>query len=185
MPADRTTLTACLHDLFRQPAARRARHRRHGRVPHASLVAFAASPDLRRLVFTTARATRKFRNLAASGTAALLIDNRANTAGRRGRGHGRDRARPGRVRCHGRGARPAAQPCSSPATRAWPTLFTRAPDTALVAVTVERYLLVDRFQRVRVLAADGPRLSGFFARSGDRALVFFVGSLRVAAQSNR
>ena len=32
--------------------------------------------------------------------------------------------------------------------------FIQAPDTALVAVRVERYLLVDRFQRLRVLAAD-------------------------------
>ena len=31
--------------------------------------------------------------------------------------------------------------------------FVQAPDTALVAVTVERYLLVDQFQRVRVLTA--------------------------------
>ena len=32
--------------------------------------------------------------------------------------------------------------------------FARAVDTAVVAVRVERYLLVDRFQRLRVLAAD-------------------------------
>ena len=31
--------------------------------------------------------------------------------------------------------------------------FVHAPDTALVAITVERYLLVDHFQRVRVLTA--------------------------------
>ena len=45
---------------------------------YATLVAFAASLDLRRLVFATMRASRKFANLIAEPRVALLIDNRSN-----------------------------------------------------------------------------------------------------------
>lgn len=46
--------------------------------PYGSLVAFAAGPDLRTLLFATARATRKYANLTADPRVALLIDNRSN-----------------------------------------------------------------------------------------------------------
>ena len=46
--------------------------------PYANLVAFAATEDLRRLVFATNRGTRKFTNLMVSPNAAFLIDNRSN-----------------------------------------------------------------------------------------------------------
>ena len=45
---------------------------------HASLLAFAVSGDLRRIVFATPRTSRKFSNIRANGTIALLIDNRTN-----------------------------------------------------------------------------------------------------------
>lgn len=46
--------------------------------PYASLVAFAATGDLRRIYFATPRSTRKFGNLSADGRIALLISNDAN-----------------------------------------------------------------------------------------------------------
>ncbi len=50
-----------------------------GGQPYASLVAFAASEDLKHLLFATARTTRKYANLvSADGKAALLIDSRTN-----------------------------------------------------------------------------------------------------------
>lgn len=48
--------------------------------PFASLMAFAASEDLRELVVLTERGTRKFCNLAANRRVALLIDDRENKA---------------------------------------------------------------------------------------------------------
>lgn len=47
----------------------------HQGEPHASLVGFAASPDLRMLYFATGRATRKHADLAADARASMLIDN--------------------------------------------------------------------------------------------------------------
>lgn len=46
--------------------------------PYASLVAFAATDDLKSFVFATPRSTRKYSNIVASSRAALLIDNRSN-----------------------------------------------------------------------------------------------------------
>ena len=46
--------------------------------PYASLVAFAATRDLRQLVFATTRATRKFANLTGDSRVALLVDSRSN-----------------------------------------------------------------------------------------------------------
>ena len=47
--------------------------------PHGSLVAFAASTDLRTLVFATGRATRKYAHIERDPRVALLIDNRTNS----------------------------------------------------------------------------------------------------------
>jgi heme iron utilization protein len=47
--------------------------------PYASLVAFATSSDLSRILFATARTTRKFHNMANDARVALLVDNRSNT----------------------------------------------------------------------------------------------------------
>ena len=43
---------------------------------YASLVAFAETLDLKRLLFVTSRDTRKYRNMQLHPQAALLIDNR-------------------------------------------------------------------------------------------------------------
>lgn len=47
--------------------------------PYASLVAFAATDDLRSVLFATARTTRKFHNLSQDARVALLVDDRSNS----------------------------------------------------------------------------------------------------------
>ena len=46
--------------------------------PYASLVAFAADPDLKRIYFATPRSTRKFENLSSNPHVALLITSSTN-----------------------------------------------------------------------------------------------------------
>jgi len=46
--------------------------------PYASLVAFAASDDLRHIFFVTARTTRKFANLIKDARVAVLINSSVN-----------------------------------------------------------------------------------------------------------
>jgi len=47
-------------------------------LPHSNLVSFAATEDLRSLVFVTGRNTRKYRNVQDNHNVSLLIDNRTN-----------------------------------------------------------------------------------------------------------
>ncbi len=49
--------------------------------PYASLVSFAATPDLMHLLFATTRSTRKYANLTSDSRAAMLVDNRSNEEG--------------------------------------------------------------------------------------------------------
>ena len=46
--------------------------------PYASLVAFAATQDLRHILFATPKTTRKYVNLTEEPRVCLLIDNRSN-----------------------------------------------------------------------------------------------------------
>ena len=53
---------------------------REGDQPYSNLVCFAATDDLRCLVFATPRATRKYANIEGGFRVAMLVDNRANEA---------------------------------------------------------------------------------------------------------
>jgi len=113
--------------------------------PHTSLVAFAATEDLRDLVFATERDTRKYANLAADPRVALLVDDRSHretdlveatamtVTGRAREAQGEERER-----------------LASLLLRKHPTLkpFLAASGCALVAVAVEAYQVVTRFQSV-------------------------------------
>jgi nitroimidazol reductase NimA-like FMN-containing flavoprotein (pyridoxamine 5'-phosphate oxidase superfamily) len=46
--------------------------------PYASLVGFAATDDVKHLIFATARSTRKYANLTNNAKVAMLIDSRSN-----------------------------------------------------------------------------------------------------------
>ena len=50
----------------------------HRGQPYASLIAFAASGDLKSLYFATTRSTRKYANLSNDSRVAVLVDNRSN-----------------------------------------------------------------------------------------------------------
>jgi nitroimidazol reductase NimA-like FMN-containing flavoprotein (pyridoxamine 5'-phosphate oxidase superfamily) len=48
--------------------------------PYTSLVAFACSDDMRRIVFATAKTTRKFANIISNSSVSFFVDNRSNKA---------------------------------------------------------------------------------------------------------
>lgn len=75
-PAQQQQQQTVRHLLDTQPQGVLATQ--HDRQPYTSLMAFAATPDLHRIVFATYRATRKHANLLANPRASLLIDNRTN-----------------------------------------------------------------------------------------------------------
>lgn len=48
--------------------------------PYTSLVAFACSDDMRKIVFATPKTTRKFANIISNSNVSFFIDNRSNRA---------------------------------------------------------------------------------------------------------
>ncbi len=144
---ERDVTLARLRDLLsRQRLGVLATHGESG--PYASLVAFCAADDLRRLTFATTRATRKYQFLTAEPRVAMLIDSRSDDD----------------LDFHGAAAVTAVGPvteldgdardeaCARFVAR-HPHLagFTAAPTTALLALDVETYYLVRRFQTVTEL----------------------------------
>ena len=115
--------------------------------PYGSLIAFAASDDLKTIVFATPVATRKYRLLTECENVALVIDSRATfpsdmmgieavTA-------------TGRARVVGVGTEFDCWAGLLIARHPHLATFVKAQSSALVCVEVVRYLHVGRFQEVR------------------------------------
>ncbi len=116
-----------------------------GEVPYTSLVAFAVTPDLRRVVFPTRAGTRKFANLEANPRVALLVDNRSNSADDYRNAAaltviGSVRTECGPEADEGRKLLLARHPILAD--------FLAAPDGRIATVAVAEYLLVTNFEAV-------------------------------------
>jgi nitroimidazol reductase NimA-like FMN-containing flavoprotein (pyridoxamine 5'-phosphate oxidase superfamily) len=119
--------------------------------PHASLMAFALTPDGRGLLLATPKGTTKYRNIAKNSRVSLVIDNRENTSG--------DYLNAEALTIFGR-AREVRQKQARTAlagvlARKHPALreFVDAPTTALILVRIERCLHIGRFQTVTLWKA--------------------------------
>ena len=116
-----------------------------GGQPYGSLVAFAATLDLRNLVFGTTRATRKFANLRSDPRVSMVLDNRSNRVadfrkavaatalGRAKEARGKERGNLSKIYL-------AKHPHLKE--------FVSSPTCALVKMRVEVYYVVWRFQNV-------------------------------------
>jgi len=113
--------------------------------PHASLVAFAASKDLREILFATPRTTRKYTYLIEDPRSALLVDNRSNTPA--DFHHAMAATARGTVEEIGHEDK---ERFLSPYLARHPHLsdFVRVPSCALMRLRVESYSIVRRFQEV-------------------------------------
>ena len=114
--------------------------------PHASLVAFALTPDRQGLRFATPRNTSKYRNMIKNNSVSLVIDNRENSSA--------DHLGAEAFTIFGR-AREVRQKqawvrYSSLLSRKHPDLteFISAPTTALMLVKIDRCLHIGRFQTI-------------------------------------
>lgn len=113
--------------------------------PYASLVGFAASDNLRTLVFATMRTTRKFSYLTAAPHVALLVDNRSKDPG--------DFHHAMAVTATGSAAEASPDEYETLLQGYLSKLphldeFVRSPNCALVTVAVDTYYVVSRFQNV-------------------------------------
>ena len=120
--------------------------------PYSNLVAFAATPDLKYLIFATTRATRKYANLLNHAQVSILIDNRTNETA--------DFAEAAAVTVLGRASEVHGDELSQHLKiylNRHPYLedFVTSPNCALFSVKVERYITVTRFQEIREIV-PGP-----------------------------
>jgi nitroimidazol reductase NimA-like FMN-containing flavoprotein (pyridoxamine 5'-phosphate oxidase superfamily) len=116
--------------------------------PYGSLVAFAATADLKILLFATKRATRKYSNLLAHPDVAMVIDTRTNQAA--------DFSDATAVTALGEVEEVAAddrQEFLNIYIEKHPYLkeFVESPTCALLRVRVRNYIMVSRFQNVQEL----------------------------------
>ena len=116
--------------------------------PYASLIAFAATDDLKHIIFATTRATRKYANLSSESKVALLIDNRTNRE--------EDFSHAAAATALGR-----AEEVREPQRKSFLEIYIRkhphleefvsSPSCALLTVRVDKYYVVSRFQNVQEL----------------------------------
>ena len=116
--------------------------------PYASLMAFAATKDLKYVIFATTRSTRKFENLSSEPNAAILIDNRSND--------GKDFSRAFAVTVLGRteeikGRRKNQFQNTYLLKHPHLKEFISSPTCALFIMHVQKYYVVSRFQNVQEL----------------------------------
>lgn len=123
----------------------------HAGAPYASLVAFAASEDLRTILFATPRATRKFANIEAERRVAMLIHN--------AHGPAVDFEDAAAVTVTGAaheltGDEHIAAGERFAAVHPHLASFVASPSTALLSIQVASYVIVRRFQHVTELHFD-------------------------------
>ncbi len=116
--------------------------------PYGSLVAFAATEDMKNLLFATTRATRKYANLLKNRGVALVIDTRTNQTV--------DFADAAAITVLGDVEETAdheRQDLLSIYLGKHPYLreFVESPTTALLRVNAKTYIMVNRFQNVQEL----------------------------------
>lgn len=119
--------------------------------PYASLVAFVASDDLKRIYFVTPKATRKFGYLSRDDRVAILINNSTNQA--------EDFHRAISVTAVGSAAEitdAEREQALKPYLAKHPHLedFTKSPSCAMVRITIGSYYMVRNFQNVTELHLD-------------------------------
>ncbi len=116
--------------------------------PYSSLIAFAAAPDLKTLVFATPRPTRKFSNLSENARVSLLVDNRTNRE--------EDFAEAAAATVLGSAREAIGEERESSLAlflgkHPYLSSFVRSPNCAIFRVEVEAYYVVNRFQSVSEL----------------------------------
>ena len=119
--------------------------------PYATLVGFAATEDLKHILFATMRNTRKHRNIELCNRVSLLIDNRTNRV--------EDLKHAQALTVLGTAGEARAESkrrFTSIYLERHPHLtdFVNDPNTSLINVEVQKYILVSRFQEVSELEIE-------------------------------
>jgi len=141
---DKDALKKVIKDLFALQKLAVIATQKDGQ-PFTNLVAFAATGNLKHLVFATTRSTRKYARLMADSRTSMMIDNRQNQAS--------DFRDATAVAAMGR-VEEVTGPEKADLMQLYlsrhPHLkaFATAPTCALMKLIVDRYDMVSRFQNV-------------------------------------
>jgi nitroimidazol reductase NimA-like FMN-containing flavoprotein (pyridoxamine 5'-phosphate oxidase superfamily) len=116
--------------------------------PYGNLVAFAATADLKTILFATTRATRKYANLLAHADIAMVIDTRTNQTA--------DFSDAVAVTVLGEVREVIADERKKFVSiyldkHPYMKEFVESPTTALLSVMAKTYIMVSRFQNVQEL----------------------------------
>ena len=116
---------------------------------YSSLIAFAATDDLQKIVFATPKATRKFTNIKHNPRVSLLIDNRSNNE--KDFHDAQAVTVLGTVDSIGPDLPPNELKSLYLSKHPYLEDFIRSPSTAFISISVSSYYLVSRFQEVMEL----------------------------------
>jgi len=117
--------------------------------PHQSLVAFMHRDELRHLFFATSRSTRKYEYIRRDDRVCVLVDNRLNRDA--------DFHSAVTVSAYGRASEvEKTEDLIQEYLEKFPYLedFVTAPTCALMKISVEKYIIVRRFQNVTEVDID-------------------------------
>jgi uncharacterized pyridoxamine 5'-phosphate oxidase family protein len=117
-------------------------------LPHSNLVSFAATEDLKSLIFVTGRNTRKYRNVQDNHNVSLLIDNRTNRPSDTSQAIAIAAIGIAREATDNRSLLRDILLARHPQLRH----FVEAPDSAIMLVTIRRYIVAafDKTQTVPI-----------------------------------
>ena len=151
MNDDEIQLKKLLRELFRSQLFAALATQQLTR-PYNSLVAFAATDDLKNIIFATRRATKKYSNLLSNNNVSVLIDNRAN----------RDSDFRNAVAVTAVGTAEEVKENESETLLGLYLIkhhnmekFVHSPDSALFKIRVKRYYVVRNFQDVMEFKVEG------------------------------
>ncbi len=117
--------------------------------PYANLVAFAVPDNIYEMIFATPRQSRKYENLAANPKVSMLMDDRSNNIEDL-----RDAVAATAIGTAVEAAGSERERCLVIYAARHPHLddFARSASTAVFRITVEKYVMVSRFQNVVEIA---------------------------------
>jgi len=117
-------------------------------LPYSNLVSFAATDDLKSLVFVTGRNTRKYRNMQDNHSISLLIDNRTNRPSDTSHAVAITAVGTAREEIDNKSLFQAILLARHPQLRH----FVEAPDSAIMLVTIREYIVAafDKTQTVTI-----------------------------------
>ena len=113
--------------------------------PYTNLVTFLIDKDFKKIYFPTSKNSKKFENISKNSKISILIDNRGNTPN--------DINNAMAVTALGIAKEIKSQKIYSNFLKKHPYLknFVESSDSAMIEIKIEKYIIVDNFQNVKII----------------------------------